>query len=102
MPATSLPKATRAMMRFLARFMPACREVSRMVSDGMDRRLPLRRRLLIRMHVSMCVLCRRYEKQLHLVREGVGRYANPETHPAGKVLSPAARARLKEALTRKG
>lgn len=102
MPTNPMQKASRAMMSLMARMMPSCRDVSQMVSDAMDRRLPLRKRLGIRLHVSMCALCRRYEKQLLLLREGTRRYADPDGNPAEKSLSPAARERLKHALERKG
>jgi hypothetical protein len=58
--------------------------------------------LTIRLHVSMCGLCRRYEKQLHLLREGTRRYADPDKNTSAKSLSPAARERLKHALEQKG
>lgn len=97
-----LRKANYAMMRLMARVMPSCKDVSEMVSESMDRKLPLRKRLGIRMHISMCHLCRRYEKQLRLLREGTRRYANPEENTAQKSLSPAARERLKQALQHRG
>lgn len=90
------------MMRLMAWAMPACRDVARLVSDGMDHRLPWRQRVLIRMHVTLCALCRRYERQLHLLREGVRRYADPEQGGREKSLSPPARERLKQALNRRG
>lgn len=102
MPANALQEVSRAIMRRMALVMPSCREVSAMVSDSMDRRLPLRKRLAIRLHISMCSLCQRYEKQLYLLREGIRRYADPETHVAQKSLSFTARERLKRALEHKG
>jgi DNA-binding TFAR19-related protein (PDSD5 family) len=69
-----------------------------MVSEAMDQRLPLRKRLAIRLHISMCALCRRYEKQLQLVREGTLHYANPEENIVADTLTPSARERLKRAL----
>ena len=89
-----------AMMRLMARVMPSCKDVSALVSQSMDRRLPLMKRLSIRLHVSMCSLCRRYEKQLRLLREGTGHYANPEENAIEESLSPAASERLKKALER--
>jgi hypothetical protein len=102
MPTNPMQKASRAMMRLMAHMMPSCREISQMVSEAMDQRLPLRKRLAIRFHISMCALCRRYEKQLQLVREGTRRYADPDGNPGEKSLSPAARERLKHALEEKG
>jgi hypothetical protein len=98
MPLNPLQKANYAMMRLMVRVMPSCRDISQLISDGMDRNLPLRKRLSIRLHVSMCGFCRRYEKQLHLLREGVGHYADPEANGVEKSLSPAAKEKLEKAL----
>lgn len=98
MPMNSLQKANYAMMRLMARVMPSCRDISQLFSDGLDRNLPLRQRLSIRLHVSMCGFCRRYEKQLHLLHEGVGHYADPEANVVEKSLSPAAKEKLEKAL----
>lgn len=93
-----LQKANYAMMRLMVRVMPSCRDISHLISDGMDRHLPLRKRLAILLHVSLCGFCRRYEKQLRLMRKGVARSADPELNVVEKSLSPAAREKLEKAL----
>ena len=98
MPMNLFQKANYAMMRIMVRVMPSCKDISALISEGMDRNLPLRKRLSIRLHVSMCGLCRRYEKQLHLLRESVSHYADPENNVVEKSLSPAAKERLEKAL----
>ncbi len=100
MPLNPLQKITHAMMRLMVRVMPSCRDVSQLISEGMDRHLPLRKRLSLRLHVSMCKYCRRYEKQLHYLHEGVDHYADPEKNTVEKSLPPAARERLEKALER--
>ena len=87
-----------SMMRLMVRVMPSCKDISALISQGMDRNLPLQKRISIRLHVSMCGLCRRYEKQLHLIREGVSHYADPEVNAVEKSLSPAAKEKLEKAL----
>ncbi|MFU8820909.1 MAG: zf-HC2 domain-containing protein [Gammaproteobacteria bacterium] len=39
--------------------MLTCREVTRHASDYLDRELPWRRRLAVRLHLLMCTKCRR-------------------------------------------
>lgn len=95
---TFLRKANYAMMRLMARVMPSCKDISALISEGMDRQLPLQKRLSIRLHVSMCSLCRRYEKQIHLLRGGFGYYADPDKSAAEQSLSPEAKAKLEKAL----
>ena len=79
--------------------MTNCRDMSTWVSRSMDRRLPLRQRLAIRMHLLMCRHCRRLYEQL-LAMRGFARSetADPDTaHDA--CLSDEARSRIKSALT---
>jgi hypothetical protein len=40
--------------------MLSCREVTERASDYLDRALPLRQRLAVRLHLFMCQHCRRY------------------------------------------
>lgn len=93
-----LRATSHAMMRVMSRVMTPCKEISEQISLAMDGRLPLRKRLSIRLHVSLCGFCRRYEKQLHLLRRGFSCYADPEQNKAEKSLSPEARAKLKKAI----
>ncbi|MDA1274552.1 MAG: zf-HC2 domain-containing protein [Verrucomicrobia bacterium] len=81
--------------------MPSCKEISELVSASMDGNLPMRRRLSIRFHILMCSFCRRYEKQLLLLRIGTKHYAEPDENPVEASLSAAASERLKRALERK-
>lgn len=43
--------------------MLTCREVTERASAYVDRELPLRSRLAMRLHLAMCVHCRRYFRQ---------------------------------------
>ena len=53
---------------WLIRNTPSCREVVRMLSDAMDRPIPLRRRIAMRLHFLICKWCARYRKQIGLIR----------------------------------
>jgi hypothetical protein len=48
-----------------------CKEVTRMVSESLDRALPFYQRMGIRIHLMMCKLCTRYRKQLLILREAI-------------------------------
>jgi len=97
----ALQKAKYAMMRLMVRVMPSCKDITALVSQGMDQRLPLMKRISNRLHVSMCSLCRRYEKQLRMLREGTAHYANPDENEVKESLSPEARGKLEKALADK-
>lgn len=44
--------------------MLVCRDVSELVNDYLERVLPLRRRLAVRLHLLRCEACRRYIEQM--------------------------------------
>ena len=60
-----------------------CRQVTRLVSQSMDARLPWYQRFAVRLHLLYCVWCRRYAAQVQFLRK------------AGKGLATANAAPLK-------
>ena len=46
-----------------------CKEVTRLVSDSLDRKLPIHQRTGIRLHLFMCKFCTRYQQQLMFLRK---------------------------------
>jgi len=69
-----------------------------MISESMDRKLPLGRRMGIRFHLMMCSLCRRYQQQLLLIRSVLRR--DKETDDiSGQTLTEDARERIEKKLT---
>ena len=58
------------MMDLMMKWMPSCREVSGLMAhDDLDS-VSLAKRLLIRMHLSMCSFCGRFARQMKLVEKG--------------------------------
>jgi hypothetical protein len=57
------------MGRFLEKITPSCKDVTRMMSEAIDRQLPLRKRFAVYLHRLICVWCDRYYRQLHLMRD---------------------------------
>ena len=51
--------------------MLSCKEASRRMSEGLDRKLSLTERLGLRFHLAMCEACNRVQGQLHLLRRAV-------------------------------
>ena len=51
-----------------------CKDVSRLLSQAQDARLPLLARLKVRLHLSLCAVCTRFEAQLRFLREAAQRY----------------------------
>lgn len=77
---------------------PKCREVVRILSEQMDRQLPLMTRYRLRLHFVACCWCERYMKQLHYLRETARRFPEHADDAGGAALSPEARLRLKQTL----
>lgn len=48
-----------------------CKEVTRLVSQGLDRRLGFGERVALRVHFAICGGCRNFERQMKLLREAV-------------------------------
>jgi hypothetical protein len=80
--------------------MLSCEEVTRLVSESLDRELSLRQRVSTKIHFMMCRLCSRYNKQLAGLREAFRLHAMREEdvdiYPAS--LSSEARERIKQSL----
>ena len=56
--------------------MRSCKETTQLVSEGLDRELPLMRRMGLRLHALMCRGCSRYKRQVtaldKLIRQHYG------------------------------
>lgn len=59
---------------------PTCREVHRLVSEGMDRDLTLVERTRMRLHLVVCEACTRFDGQMNLLRRAM-RSGPPDNRP---------------------
>lgn len=44
--------------------MLTCKDIARLVSDDLDRKLPLRQKMRVRLHLMMCGACSTYRRQV--------------------------------------
>jgi hypothetical protein len=51
-----------------------CKDVTRLLSQAQDRRLPFLARWRVRAHLKVCEMCTRFEAQLRVLREAARRY----------------------------
>lgn len=58
--------------------MLSCREVTRLVSQGLDRELGFRERLGLRTHFMICKGCRNFEDHLALLRRAMQRLSKDD------------------------
>jgi hypothetical protein len=81
--------------------MLSCKDVTRLLSEAMDRSLPLGKRIGVRFHLLVCKYCARYERQLALIRETVRRLVGAEETAGGTLwepLSEEAKERIRKSL----
>lgn len=81
--------------------LPTCEEVTQLVSESMDRKLPLGKRMAIRVHFLGCRFCRRFKRQLLLIRKAGQHYKDnvvEEQAQNDHSLSPEAIERIKQSL----
>ena len=79
-----------------------CFEATRLMSESMDRALPLHQRLALAWHARLCVCCSRYQGQLRFIRGMFRRLASRDAAQelaAEAWLPAAARDRIKQLLT---
>lgn len=55
------------------RILVTCKEVHRLTSERLDRRLTPSERLRVRLHLLVCDACRNFTRQMRLMREAMRR-----------------------------
>ena len=77
--------------------MLTCKEVTQRISESLDRKLTLRERFALRMHLLRCDMCTRYARQLRFLQRVCADAGEEQlTEPAE--LTDAARARIRNRL----
>ena len=79
-----------------------CRKATQLISQGMDRPLTRTEKLSLRWHLLLCTACKRYRRQLLLVRVVMRRFADwmdESTMSPDLRLSPDARDRIRQAIS---
>jgi hypothetical protein len=61
------------------KMMLPCREVTRLVSQGLDRRLGFGERVALRVHFAICGGCRNFDRQMKLLRGAVRQLGQAES-----------------------
>ena len=86
---------------WLARRLPTCKEIAPWMSGSLDRKLSLRQRVKLSLHLKICIWCVRYLEQIRALRKISARYSEQAENEKGAStasLSPEARERIKRAL----
>lgn len=60
---------------------PTCREVHQLTSEALDRRLTLRERVRVRVHLMLCAACTAFGQQIQLLRSSMRHFEIPVESP---------------------
>jgi hypothetical protein len=75
-----------------------CRQVTRLVSQSMDAKLPWHQRLAIRFHLLYCIWCRRYASQIQFLRKAAKELSSEAVDVSAPKLSVEARDQMRKRL----
>ncbi len=78
--------------------MLTCKEVSKLASESLDRKLSWRERLGMRLHLLRCDLCSRYLRQLRFMRDATTKMEGQGNQTQAGGLSEEARDRIRRKL----
>ncbi|WP_455429558.1 anti-sigma factor family protein [Neorhodopirellula lusitana] len=84
--------------------MLTCKEITQLVSESLDRPLPLRKRVSVWMHLSMCRLCSAFRRDQLVLKERISdelERASREKMSEEVKLSAAAKQRMKKELSKR-
>jgi len=88
---------------WLLRRLPTCKQTVKVISESMERRLSLRERITVKLHLWICLWCVWYLEHLQLMRDTIRSKASQEPNLESSSLpplSPEARERMKLSLSR--
>jgi len=76
-----------------------CKRVTYLVSESLDRKLPLYQRMGVKIHFMMCKFCLRYQEQLLFLRKTAHLYSESSEDTDTSIrLSPEVGKRIKESM----
>jgi hypothetical protein len=93
-----LVNIVKTLVRAFADLSPGCKTAARLQSEALDRKLPLRQRFGLRVHLLLCKWCRRYGKQIIFLRKAAHEHPDEMAEPVPQKLSDEARERIKQRL----
>ena len=95
-------KSKHAIRWWLLRRLPTCKQTVKVISESMERRLSLRERITVKLHLWICLWCVWYLEHLQLMRDTIRSKASQEPNLESSSLpplSPEARERMKLSLS---
>src|SRR5258708_2615727 len=81
-------KMKHAVRYWLLRRLPTCKQTVKIISESMERRLSLRERVTVKLHLWICLWCVWYLENLQLMRETIQTKAAQEPNLDSSALPP--------------
>lgn len=79
--------------------MLTCKQASELISEHQERPLTRRERWGLALHLAICISCRRFKRQLGLLRQALRQLAHSDRENLpGPELPPQARQRIRRSL----
>ena len=88
----------------LNRLMLSCKEASRLISEELDRKLSLYERVMLKMHLAMCSVCKHVQRQLEALSKVISSKAQSQetsSFSEGPSLSESSKEHMKSLLHEK-
>lgn len=81
----------------------SCEEITRLISESLDRDLPRSQRWAVSLHLLYCKACRRCRRQMRFLQEAVRQcLTDPDASEQPSItLPPEARKRIERAITQR-
>lgn len=80
---------------------PSCEETAQLISESLDKKLPIAKRMGVWIHFLGCRFCRRFRRQMLLLRKAAKNYPDhidDSQDECQRSLSPEAIERIKKSL----
>ena len=97
---TSYDKLKHSIRYWLLRKLPTCQQTVEKISLSMDRRLSLRERIDLKLHIWICAWCQWYMEQLGTIRE-TARAKGADSADLDSTSTPALSSEARERIKRK-
>ncbi len=82
----------------LSALAPNCRQAARLQSDALEQKLPFAKRIGLKIHLLLCLWCRRYGRQLRCLHHAAHEHPDQLADATQQNLSSEARDRIKQKL----
>ena len=79
-----------------------CKDMTKLISDSLERKMSFRQRMELWLHIMMCGMCRRFRSNIIELRKRVrgSKALLDQAEATAFPMSPAAKARLEEVIKR--